>query len=172
MSALTEYLERHKNDKGLMADLRCALIESKRRKAWPHLAYFGGLGDDFGARIVQVVAGLYANHHTNTETGNMGDVFYRLLSDDERKGMIERGTESHTDFGPVTKRFVYLLAANGEEIFDRLTRVVFYAKQKDVGIPYQTLERDLKKWEYDSDRVKTEWAKSFWNPRRVDKEGV
>jgi len=34
MSRLLEQLRRRKEDRGMMADLRCALVESKKHRAW------------------------------------------------------------------------------------------------------------------------------------------
>jgi hypothetical protein len=55
---LLEYLRRFKNDRGALADLRCALTASpaKRARAWALLARVGGVGN----RLVETVAGLFA----------------------------------------------------------------------------------------------------------------
>ena len=51
---LLAYLRRLKNDKGAMADLRCALNPTKLPRAWPLLARVG----DIGNRRIEIVAGL------------------------------------------------------------------------------------------------------------------
>jgi CRISPR system Cascade subunit CasB len=45
MSRLLEALRKRKEDRGFMADLRCALVEGKRYRAWPHLGFYGGIGE-------------------------------------------------------------------------------------------------------------------------------
>ena len=42
---LLAYLRQRKNDRGAMADLRCALNPTKLPRAWPLLARVGGIGN-------------------------------------------------------------------------------------------------------------------------------
>ncbi|HCL57919.1 MAG TPA: type I-E CRISPR-associated protein Cse2/CasB [Spirochaetia bacterium] len=166
MSSLMEYLEKIRENRGIMADLRCALADSKKHRAYPYLGYLKGIGEDFKARSVQVLAGLYATHPPKSDKpveGNMGTVCYKMLSDDERKDYSKNPD-------PVSKRFQHLLAAKEEEIFDRLIRLVNYAKSKEIPVNYPQIEQDLKDWEYQSERVKTRWAKSFWAPNVKEEE--
>jgi CRISPR system Cascade subunit CasB len=161
MQNLLEFLKRRKEDRGVMADLRCALVESKRQRAWPYLAAFGGVGVDFRAQAVQTVAGLYATHplESTDEKFDFGSLCRRFLSDEERDKIT-----TAEGVGPVTRRFQHLLAAEGEEIFPRVVRLALRAKAEDIPVNYERLFKDLLAWQYRADQVRTKWAKSFWTP--------
>jgi CRISPR system Cascade subunit CasB len=149
MIALLQYLEKKKDDRGVMADLRCALVESKRFKAYPHLGYFGGI-DSKDSIIIQTIAGLYASHPMMSTTGTIGDLCRKLCRNDED---LEKGT--------MAKRLQYILSANRDEICDRVVRIVLRAKAEGFPVNYNQLYDDLKYW---NDRVKNKWAAAFWTP--------
>jgi CRISPR system Cascade subunit CasB len=157
MSALLDYLVRKKEDRGVMADLRCALVEGKRFRAYPHLGYFGGIGDKHDMRAMQIVAGLFASHPDYTSKGNIGSLCLQLCSDDERNELKKADSKP----GTIAKRLQYLLAASREEILDRVVRIVLRAKAEGIPVNYAQLENDLIYW---GDKVKTRWAASFWAP--------
>lgn len=159
MSGLLEFLRARSNDRGLMADLRCALVESKRHRAWPALAALGGVGDDWRAMCVQTVAGLYATHPKEASEGDFGTTCRALLSDDERKTLHEA-----REVGPLSRRFQHLLAADREEVFGRVVRLVMRAKSEDMPVNYGCLHDDLMKWQFNPEAVRVRWAKSFWVP--------
>lgn len=162
--ALFAYLDRHRDDRGLMATLRCALVPAKEQQAWPLVARFGGLNtNEHRARTVRTVAGLYALHPPSGEAGakaaNLGELCRHLLDDEERANL-----QSAEGIGPISKRFQHLLAADGEEIFDRVLRFVLRAKAEGIAIDYRQLYTDLWDWQYGADRVRLRWARSFWMP--------
>lgn len=159
MSGVLEFLRARSSDRGLLADLRCALVESKRHRAWPVLAAFGGVGDDWRALNVQTVAGLYAMHPKEKAEGDFGTTCRALLSEDERQKLHDA-----REVGPLSRRFQHLLAADREEVFDRVTRLVMRAKSAEVAVNYDGLFEDLKKWQYNPEAVRVRWAKSFWVP--------
>jgi len=156
---LLKFLRSRQEDRGFMANLRCALVESKRHRAWPYLAKFGGIGEKHGNKVVQTVAGLYATHSEETHNGDYGAMCRKLLSDDERQKLNQA-----EGIGPVSRRFQHLLAAEGDEIFDRVVRLVLRAKAQDIPVNYEQLYKDLLDWEYHADRVRVRWAQSFWTP--------
>lgn len=50
MSWLLERLRKHKDDRGMMANLRCILVENKKHRAWPVLNRLGvPINDDVSA---------------------------------------------------------------------------------------------------------------------------
>lgn len=159
MSGLLEFLRARSSDRGLLADLRSALVESKRHRAWPVLAAFGGVGDDWRALCVQTVAGLYAMHPKETAEGDFGATCRALLSDDERQKLHDA-----REIGPLSRRFQHLLAADREEVFGRVTRLVLRAKSEEVPVNFERLYEDLMKWQYNPESVRVRWAKSFWVP--------
>lgn len=156
---LFKFLRSRREDRGFMANLRCALVESKRYRAWPYLANFGGIGEKHGNKVVQTVAGLYATHSEETHDGDYGAMCRKLLSDDERQKLNQA-----EGIGPVSRRFQHLLAADGDEIFDRVVRLMLRAKAQDIPVNYEQLYKDLLDWEYHADWVRVRWAQSFWMP--------
>ena len=156
MSAFLERLRRHANDRGMMASLRCVLVAGKKHRAWPALNRLGvEISDDISA----YVAGLFATHPEETPTGNFGTVCKSIE--------LKRGEKRSDDnkLTPTERRFQHLLAAErGDELNDRVLRMVLMAKSQGVPINYAKLETDLKFW---GDRIKSEWAAAFWTPGRA-----
>ncbi len=153
MSAFLERLRKCKDNRGMMANLRCILVESKKHRAWPVLNRLGvAINDDVSA----FVAGLFATHPEEISTGNFGDTCKTI---EQRRG--DRRSDD-SKLTPIERRFQHLLAAErGEELNDRITRMVMMAKSHGVSVNYEKLETDLKYW---SDRTKTDWALAFWTP--------
>jgi CRISPR system Cascade subunit CasB len=151
MSRLLDQLRRHKEDRGMMADLRCSLIEGKKHRAWPVLHR---LGVDVTNRDAAIIAALYATHPEEGR-GNFGDTCRAVQS---RRG----DSRSDDKLSPIERRFLHLLAAEkGVELYQRVMRIVLIAKGLGVPVDYGTLETDLKFW---NDRTKAEWAARFWTP--------
>jgi len=164
MSALLDYLQKLKrqDNRGALADLRCALVESRKHRAWPLLAPFGGIGEKHSEQVIQAIAGLFAHHPLTTAEGNMGDTCRCLMSDDERSEYFQE-----RKIGPMTRRFQHLLAASSDEVCERAIRLVFFAKSKEVPVNYGQLQSDLRYW---SDSVRVQWAKSFWQVEEKEEE--
>lgn len=164
MSALLDYLQKLKkrDNRGAFADLRCALVESRKHRAWPLLAPFGGIGEKHPERVIQTIAGLFAYHPLTTATGNMGDTCRSLMSDDERAEYFQE-----RKIGPMTRRFQYLLAASHDEVCERVIRLVLFAKSKEVPVNYGQLQSDLRYW---SDSIRVRWAKSFWQVEEKEED--
>lgn len=156
---LLKFLRNRQEDRGFMANLRCILVDSKQHRAWPYVANFGGIGEKHWNKVVQTVAGLYATHPEETHDGDYGAMCRKLLSDDERQKLNQA-----EGIGPVSRRFQHLLAAEGDEIFDRVVRLVLRAKTQDIPVNYEQLYKDLLDWEYHADWVRVRWAQSFWTP--------
>lgn len=152
MSWLLERLHKYKDNRGMMANLRCVRVDSKKHRAWPVLHR---LGVEINDEVPVYVAGLFAVHHEQlTSTGNFGVTCKAI----ERK----RGEQANKDnkLTSTERRFQHLLSAEGrKERHERVMRMVLMAKSQEVPVNYDQLETDLKFW---NDRTKTEWAKSFW----------
>ena len=136
---LLNYLRRFKNDRGALADLRCALSPAKLPRAWPLLAPLGGVGDP----RIETVAGLFASHPQDTDSGNFGTTC-RCLADENSS---------------FEARFQRLLSCDYDEICDRLRPVVLAARPRGIPVNYEQLFADLRYW---SDAVKARWAREFW----------
>jgi CRISPR system Cascade subunit CasB len=154
---MNKYLDRlreckRRDDRGMMANLQCILVENKRHRAWPALSR---LGVPIKARYSSFIAGLYAMHPAETSNGNFGNTC---------KAIEQRRNESQSTDSKLTateRRFQHVLAAEREEVCDRVLRMARMAKALDVPINYEQLETDLIRW---GDKVKTDWASAFWSP--------
>lgn len=133
------YLRQLRNDRGAMADLRCAVNPARHARAWPLLARVGGIGRP----IHETVAGLFAHHPDETHTGNIGTTC-RLLA----------GENNSFD-----GRFRRLLTCDRDEIGERLRPVILAAKAKGIPVNYEELFADLCYW---GDKVKARWAREYW----------
>ena len=142
---LMAYLRRHKNDRGAMADLRCALSASKLPRAWPLLARVGGIGNP----RIETVAGLFAYHPDETQTGNLGTTCLRLKDQNQS----------------FDARFRRLLACDRDEICERLRPVILAAKQKGIPVNYEELFADLCYW---GSEVKERWAREYWGASEAE----
>jgi CRISPR system Cascade subunit CasB len=138
---LLQYLRRLKDDRGAMAELRCALSETpaKRARAWPLLARVGGVGDIH----VETVAGLFAWHPEETAQGNLGTTC-RLLS-----------AKNESFDG----RFRRLLSCDRDEVSQRVRPVALAARPRGIPVNYEELFADLRFW---GERVKERWAREYW----------
>jgi CRISPR system Cascade subunit CasB len=146
---LLTYLRQLKNNRGAMADLRCALNPTKLPRAWPLLARVGGIGNP----RIEVVAGLFAYHPDETHAGNFGTTCLRL----------KRQNESFD------ARFQRLLACDRDEICERLRPVIFAAKPKGIPINYEELYADLCYW---PGNVKARWAREYWGAPESEESAV
>jgi CRISPR system Cascade subunit CasB len=138
------YLRQLRNDRGAMADLRCALNPAKLPRAWPLLARVGGIGNP----RIETVAGLFAYHPGETDIGNLGTTCLCLK-------------EQNQSFDA---RFRRLLACDCDEICDRLRPVILAAKAKGIPVNYEQLFVDLCWWE----SAKARWAKEYWGAPDFD----
>ncbi len=153
MSWLLERLRKYKDDRGMMANLRCVLVNNKKHRAWPVL---NRLGVEITNEVSSQVAGLYATHPDETNSGNFGATCRSI----EQKRGEKRSDDNKLT--PTERRFQHLLSAEGgTELNDRVLRMVLMAKAQGVPVNYAKLENDLKFWNV-SDRTKTEWATAFW----------
>jgi CRISPR system Cascade subunit CasB len=134
------YLRQLRNNRGAMADLRCALNPARRARAWPLLARVGGIDRP----IYENVAGLFAYHpDDDRKAGSIGTTCRRLAAE-------------NTSFDG---RFRRLLSCDREELGERLRPVILAAKTKGIPVNYEELFTD---WWYWGDRVKARWARDYW----------
>lgn len=161
MSVLLEQLRRIKNDRGLMADLRCVLVDGKKQRAWPALHRIHVRIED---NVKSFVAGLYATHPEEAGNGNFGTTCKQL------EARPDSGAKGEDKLTPIERRFQHLLAAEaGEELFSRVVRLALMAKAKGVPVNYEQLIEDLepRHWEF----VRRKWASAFWNANAASEEG-
>ncbi|MBL1275627.1 MAG: type I-E CRISPR-associated protein Cse2/CasB [Ectothiorhodospiraceae bacterium] len=152
-----QYLQGMKSDRGKLAILRKGLIENQAQATWPLLSRFLNFDKPYQMKALQTVAGLFAHHPKNTNTGNFGKLCYQLLDSDEKQKMAKG------ELGPISRNFQYALAANGDEIFARVKRLVLRAKRDEIPVNYVQLAQDILNWNsYKKEKIKLEWGKQFW----------
>ena len=153
----------HPEDRGTLALLRGGLADSSERqmRVWRVLARFGGIpadGDFHRAEVVRIVAGLLAMTGLRHAPGggSFGAACLRLLGDDERKSLHKPEQP-----GPVGRRMQNLLAANRDEICERVRQLGRRLERVKGGVAldFNRLHEDLRFW---SDRTKAKWAADFW----------
>lgn len=161
---------RDRDDRATLANLRCALRDKLKHRAWPILARFGGIDDctkeyDHYAKLVQTVAGLWGVHPGETFNEDFGLQCLKLMDEEERNRYYSKKPEDAKYVGPVAKRFQYLLSSEREEICDRAIRFVLRMKAKDIPVNYDELFDGLLYW---GDRIKAKWAGSFWSAQHME----
>ena len=144
-------LRERKDDRGLMAALRCILVKNKRHRAWPALYRLGVVIEDSRSRL-PFIAGLYASHPKETNMGNFGDTCKAIQR--------SRGQTGDDKLTPTERRFQHLLAADKSELADRVLRMVLMAKAQDIPVNFDQLVTDMTYW---NDQTKNQWAASFWS---------
>lgn len=153
MRSFLDELRKRKDDRGMMANLRCILVENKKHRAWPVLSRIGvPIDDDMKA----FVAGLYATYPDGDSNASRN--FGVTCKAIERSR--NEATDKDRKLTPTERRFQHLLAADRDEVRDRVMRMVLLAKSQGVAINYDALLHDLKRWDY----ARAEWAASFWTP--------
>jgi CRISPR system Cascade subunit CasB len=160
MSLLLEQLRRIREDRGLMANLRCTLVDGKKHRAWPALHRIRVAVED---DVKATVAGLYATHPEETDRGNLGTTCKMIES------RRDSGAKSDDKLTPTERRFQHLLAAErGDELFGRVARIVLMARSQGVPVNYEQLVVDLGFW---NERTRREWASAFWGGKGPESEG-
>jgi CRISPR system Cascade subunit CasB len=142
-------LKRWKNDRGALANLRCALRPKLRSRAWPLLAQLTNLKSP-SLVIYETVAGLWAMDPENHRTGcgNFG-VTCRNLS------------ASHVSFDLRFRRLID--CESREELCERIVPTALAAQAKGSVVDYDELFRDLQFYAGDGrDRVRLRWAQAYW----------
>jgi CRISPR type I-E-associated protein CasB/Cse2 len=154
--AFIKYLQRYKDDRGALANLRGALSEARRPNAWPLL---GGFPPAIGDRRYEVVGALWTSSDgQETENGCLADTCREIAGKyDAKMGKFEHDS--------VQSRFKRLLTCDAAEIVDRVVPVVRAAQTKDVRVNYTQLLSDLLWW---NERTRVNWAKAFWGAKEVD----
>jgi CRISPR system Cascade subunit CasB len=145
---LIAFLLKNKEDRGVMADLRCGFSPAKEHRAWPHIAQLCNLEKDWSRIPVQTVCAAFATHPEHTDSGNIGSTMREIAK--------EMASEEKR-----FPRFQRLLACGTqEELCDHLSSVVRMAKAKGIPVNYRQMYCDICWWEVSD--IKVRWASSFW----------
>lgn len=162
-SSFVARLERWKDDRGALANLRCALRSQPelRRRAWPLIAQLTSLTNKVGYEdsmlvVYETVAALWAaDPESHRSVGNFGVTCCQLRGDNPTFDM----------------RFRRLLACDDRgEMCERLVPVALAAQKKSFAVDYDALFGDLQFFAGDGrDRVRIRWAQAYWGtPAEVE----
>lgn len=156
-----EFLERSRENTGVMADLRCALIPSREYRVWQYIARYCDLENDRMRTIAAIVAaafGIQPDRGNEELAENIGNVMRRIAN----------GENGNDGLSSYALRFQRLLACDTvEELAQQLHGVFKAAKSRGVPINHRVLWEDLHYW---GDRVKRRWA-SHYQPEAKEKDG-
>jgi len=144
------YLRSLREDRGAMANLRCALAPNRRFRAWPLLARMGCIDN----RAIETVAGLFAFHPADESIGNFGVTCRHIANHSNSRREDGTSTFDH--------RFIRLLSCNQAELCLRLRPLVFTAKAREIPISYEELLRNLFGWDT-NDWIRIRWAQAYWD---------
>ncbi|MDD5089517.1 MAG: type I-E CRISPR-associated protein Cse2/CasB [Candidatus Wallbacteria bacterium] len=150
-----EFLEKSKDDRKVMADLRRGLSPGTAHYAWQYLARppYNFLNNKREHIVFQTLAAAFALHQNNHTSMNVGHVC-RALAFGQGKG--EEALKSFDG------RFRRLLSSDMvDAICERVPSIVKAAAQRNIGIDFRQLGRDLWYWS-NSSPVKTRWASAYW----------
>jgi len=142
-----------KQDRGALAALRRGLSPATVVDAWPVVARLGGDIGQPGESTHVDIAALFATHPTESNARNFGETCRAIAWDTTKRELVE----SHE------RRFRRLLAADSAaDLSGQLRTWVRLAASKGVGINYESLFYDLRRWDRFAADVRVEWARSFW----------
>jgi CRISPR type I-E-associated protein CasB/Cse2 len=152
---LTTALQRHKDDRGVMADLKRGFSEATADRTWPYLSKWGcDIVNDRERIIYQTVSAAYAvTKGCSTDKGNMGTVCRQLAMGDVR------GLDGLETFASRFRRL--LTCSSVDELCGHLIGIIKAAAAKRVSINFAQLFSDLWRWTY-SDEPKLKWASEYW----------
>lgn len=148
---LMTYLQEHKENRGMMADLKRGFNTASEDRAWPYVATWCDLTSDRQRTIYQTIMAAYAHHPEVGNHGNMGHVLRTIAMGDNRG---EKGLKT---FDGVFRRL--LTCDSAEQVCVRIRGVIRAAAQKSIRINYAQLFKDLWYW---GERTKLQWASAYW----------
>lgn len=157
---LLEFLKRNRENPGVMADLRCALIPAREYLCWQYIARFCDLEDERKRTVALTVCAAFGiQPEQGGDYENIGDVMSRIACGDKRNS---------DGLSTFKLRFERLLACDSVgELSQQLHGIFKAAKARGIPINHENLWHDLFFW---GDRIKRSWA-SHYISHAVKKEG-
>jgi CRISPR system Cascade subunit CasB len=148
---IIEYLLDHQEDKGILASLRRGVGEKPGTcpAMFPIIAPL--LPADCSHKdetLYYLIAGLFAFHPLNCDSGNMGN-HLRKSADENTLKAAER-------------RFSALLSVDEEDLPTYLRQAISMLKSKDTRVNWNQLMSDLKYWGHPDKFIQRQWANAFW----------
>lgn len=152
---LMAFLRKNRDDRGLMADLRCGFSPGREHRAWPHIASFCDMEKDWSRIPVQTVCAAFATHPKSADSGNLGTTMRAIAKGDANNRDAQKALSSFEG------RFRRLLGcATVQELCIRLPAVIRAAKAREVPVNYRRLYADICWWEKGEKKI--QWASAYW----------
>lgn len=151
------YVDRaaHREDRGVLADLRRGFSPGTEYRTWPHIAQFCNLADERMRRIYMTVGAGCAFQEGSAGAGDMG-LTLRTIALDNHEG----GDKALSTYEARFRRI--LTATTAVEVCGLLTGVLRIAARKGISVNYRRLFWDLVMWDNPEKKIKMRWARSFW----------
>ena len=147
---LLEFLYSNEKDRGVMADLRCGFSSAREYRAWPHIAAYCELDNDWSRIPVQTVCAAFATQPHTSNTGNLGTTLRNIAPSTDKEGLAS-----------FEGRFRRLLTCETKyELCQRVPQIIRAAKAKEVPVNHYQLYCDICRWE--KWNVKIQWAAAYW----------
>lgn len=148
-------------NRGALAALRHSLAFQPGcyPKAFPYVERFAGAAAherDARRLALYAVAGLFARHELHQSGRSFASAFGELLRLRSKPNEPNKSIEG---------RFIALLEADAENIFDYLRQVVSLLAADGIGCDYARLLDDLSQWmnpHSGIDRLRQRWARDFY----------
>lgn len=155
---LVELLEKRKDDRGVMADLKRGFSETTADRTWPYISRWGcNLVNDRQRIIYQTVTAAYAYCKNVTQEGNMGTICRKVATGDGK------GVDGLKTFETRFRRL--LTCSKVDELSGHLGGIIRTAASKKIPLNFAKLFEDLWWW---SNNIKIEWAAEYWGSQPED----
>ena len=157
-----ERLERLREDRGALADLRRGLGHSPgaTREMYRYIVPWVPAGASQRREATYyLIASLFAYHPAPGGEGNIGSHFARTLAPGGDHTAVER-------------RLATLLAAHPDDLSFHLRQAVGYLKSKEVPVNWNQLFADVQAWGHPDGYVQKQWARAFWGRTARPEEDV
>ena len=146
-------------NRGALADLRRGLSGEPWNEVKMHKYVVPKLTDSmypWDQKVYYMVAALFASNPNTGGKGDMGETMAHL-------SLI-------TDSQSVESRFISLLDAHPDDLFDRLRYTVSLLKSKEISVDWYKLCHDLKRWNDPERSTQNRWSRSYWKMKEIKEE--
>ena len=153
---------RKRDDRGTLATLRRGMSLTVKEMmgsaigahVWPHLPQDASYREKYTAFAVAALfagycAGKGRDVRGEKKAGNFGTTMRRVWEACDKNPSFEQ-------------RFVVILDASAEAVYEQLQQAVQHARYKEIPIDWEQLYEHLRAWNYKTGYVQQKWAESFW----------
>ena len=145
-NSLIHRLQKLKEDRGSMSNLRRYWSETTRHYATMELGRIGILNSASDS----ITAALYAIHPKHQKGEGLGNSLRKMV----------RNTDQENAFEPHFRRL--LVCQTLDECQWQLYRMFKRLEKVEIGVDFEKLMWDLRKFDNDTDEIKQRWAGNYW----------